>query len=171
VADPTNVGELRNRLISAEQQIRAVGLGVAGLIALAFGSLTPLIAANAPRWLTGVLVTLIVLAAGLLARAWIAMRNAGVGIDGLDGSNVLTADPAEKAFSTYKLGRAIFRVALGVIIGAGLCYLAATWIWVTTSGRSSPSPERARPACLMTGDCQSPRSHGHKNGWLTGGRH
>ena len=60
MANPSNVGELRNRLLSAEQQIRVVGLGMAGLIALAFGSLTPLIAANAPRWLIGVLVTLIV---------------------------------------------------------------------------------------------------------------
>ncbi len=143
---------------------------MAGLIALAFGSLTPLIAANAPRWLIGVLVTLIVLTAGLLARAWIAMRNAGVGIDGLDGSNVLTADPAEDAFSTYKVGRAVFRIALGVIIGAGLCYLAATWIWVTTPSRSAPSPERTRAACLMTRDCQSPWWHSYKNCAHTRGR-
>ena len=93
------------------------------------------------------------------------MRNAGVGVDGLDGSDVLTADhPAEDAFSTYKVGRAVFRIALGVIIGAGLCYLAATWIWATTPSRSAPSaPERTRAACLMTRDCQPPWWPGYKN--------
>ena len=54
VADPANVGELRNCLLSAEQQIRVVGLGLGGLIALAFSNLTPLIASNAPRWLIGI---------------------------------------------------------------------------------------------------------------------
>jgi hypothetical protein len=83
MADPANVGVLRNRLLSAEQQIRVVGLGVGGLIALTFGSLTPLIASNSPRWLMGALVTLVILAGGLLARAWIAMRNASAGVDGL----------------------------------------------------------------------------------------
>jgi hypothetical protein len=163
-ANPANVGQLRNRLVSAEQQIRVVGLGVAGLIALAFGNLTPLIASDAPRWLMGVLVTLVVVAAGLLARAWIAMRNAAADVDGLDGTDVLTEDPANKAFSTYKLGRAIFRIALGVIVVAGLCYLAATWIWVTAPSRSALSSEHARAACLTTEDCQAATWPGRKNG-------
>jgi hypothetical protein len=168
MANPANVGELRNRLLSVEQQIRVVGLGVGGLIALAFGNLTPLIAGNAPRWLMGLLVTLIILAGGLLARAWIAMRNSGTGVNGLAATVDFSADPAKKAFNTYKLGRAIFRAALGVIIAAATCYLAATWIWVTAPSRSSPSSEHlhTRP-CLITKNCQAPTWSGRNNGiWI-----
>jgi hypothetical protein len=131
MADPANVGELRSRLVSAEQQIRVVGLGVAALIAFAFGSLTSLIATAAPRWLMGTLVSLITLAGGLLARAFIAMRNADAKVNGVDDAISFAADPSKKALAIYKLGRRLFRIALAVIVLAGLSYLAATWLWVT----------------------------------------
>jgi hypothetical protein len=168
MANPANVGELRPRLPSVEQQIRVVALGVGGLIALAFGNLTPLIAGNVPRWLMGVLVTLIIFAGGMLARAWIAMRNAGTAINGLDETVDFSVDPAKKAFNTYRLGRAIFRAALGVISAAAICYLAATWIWVCAPSRPSPSSEHlhTRP-CLITKNCQAPTWSGRNNGvWI-----
>jgi hypothetical protein len=156
VADPADVGELRSRLLSAEQQIRVVGLGEGGLIALAFGNLTPLIAGNAPRCLMGVLVTLLVVAGGLLARAWIAMRNAGAAVTGLADDVVLTGDPAKDALSTYKLGRTVFRAAIVVIGAAAMCYLAATWIWVAAASGSSTSSAHpsARPCYITRGGQQ-----------------
>jgi hypothetical protein len=78
---PTDAGSLRDRLTSVEQQIRIVGLGEGGLIALSFGHLTPQIADVAPHWILGALVTLLVIAGALLARAWIAVHLASGWLD------------------------------------------------------------------------------------------
>jgi hypothetical protein len=84
---------------------------------------------------------------------------------------LLTEDPAKKAFNTYKLGRAIFRTALCVIIAAGMCYLAGAWIWVTAPSRPSPTSKHLRAACLVTKDCQAPTWSGRNNGAWNRVRH
>jgi hypothetical protein len=136
-AAPTDVISLRDRLASVEQQIRIVGLGEGGLIALSFGNLTPLIAAGAPRWILGLLVTLLIVAGGLLARAWIAVH---VAITRLATHSTPSApDMANRiqdrrdAFRDYKIARRTFLPAIYILVVAGLCYITATWLWVTAA--------------------------------------
>lgn len=135
---PHDVGSLRDRLTSVEQQIRIVGLGEGGLIALSFGNLTPQIADSAPRWVLGVLVTLLVVAGGFLARAWIGVHVASASLTtgsgtALLGNADLSTDPAANAFKRYKTARNLFRAAIALLLAAGSCYLAATWTWATAA--------------------------------------
>lgn len=136
---PTDAGSLRDRLTSVEQQIRIVGLGEGGLIALSFGNLTPQIADVAPHWILGALVTLLIIAGALLARAWIAVHLASGWLDNRSSAAVpntatLTQDPGLKALHQYTLASAIFRTAIYVLVAAGITYLIATWIWVIGGG-------------------------------------
>jgi OmpA family len=141
---PGDVRSLRDRLTSVEQQIRIIGLGEGGLIALSFGNLTPQIADSAPRWILGVLITLLVAAGALLARAWIgvhvasAILTTGSGAALSDNAD-LSHDPAADAFKRYKVARRIFRAAIYLLVAAGFCYLAATWTWTTASGHPAAS--------------------------------
>ena len=132
---------MRDRLTSVEQQIRIIGLGEGGLIALSFGNLTPQIADSAPRWILAVLITLLVAAGALLARAWIGVHVASAVLTtgsgaALSGNADLSHDPASDAFKRYKVARRLFRAAIYLLVAAGFCYLAATWTWTTaTSGQ------------------------------------
>ncbi len=141
---PHDVGSLRDRLTGVEQQIRIIGLGEGGLIALSFGNLTPQIADAAPRWILGVLVTLLIVAGTFLTRAWIGVHVASASLTtgagaALPGNTGFSLDPAKDAFERYKTARGTFRAAIGLLVLAGLCYLAAAWFWATAaSGHSTP---------------------------------
>jgi outer membrane protein OmpA-like peptidoglycan-associated protein len=142
---PHDVGSLRDRLTEVEQQIRIIGLGEGGLIALSFGNLTPQIADAAPRWILGVLVTLLVAAGAFLARAWIGVHVASASLTtgagaALPGETGFSLDPAKDAFERYTTARGIFRAAICLLALAGLCYLAAAWIWATAASGHSAVP-------------------------------
>ncbi len=133
---PNNVGSLRDRLTQVEQQIRIIGLGEGGLIALSFGNLTPEIADADPRWILGVLITLLVVAGAFLAQAWIGVHVASAYLTTGSGANLpgggsLSLGLAADAFSRYKTARNFFRAAIVLLVLAGLCYLAAAWLWTT----------------------------------------
>lgn len=114
-AQPTDVGSLRERLTSIDGQIRIIGLGEGGLIALGFGDLTSQIGTDAPRPLLAAFITLIVIAGGLLARVWIAAHVAAqrlVSPQELSSTLDLTSGVPKIALTEYRLSRRLLWLAL-----------------------------------------------------------
>jgi hypothetical protein len=138
-AKPQTIGELQDRLKSVDTQVRILGIGEGGLIALGFGDLTASIATaqDSPKVVTAIFITLVVLAGALLARAWINFhvgeRQVQAFLAEQSRKDMKLDEVSDKRIKRgrrlYRQGRPILWSAIAALTGAGACYIFSAWTW------------------------------------------
>jgi hypothetical protein len=140
--EPETIGDLQERLNALDVQVRVLGIGEGGLIALGFGDLTANIAMaeDSPEEVIAVFITLVVIAGALLARAWIELHVAGrkvqtpgdkkAGEDWKRRDLEKDSDPqVQEAREMHRRGRRFLWSAITALVAAGGCYLLSAWLW------------------------------------------
>jgi hypothetical protein len=139
---PQTIGELQDRLNSVDTQVRILGIGEGGLIALGFGDLTASIATaeDSPKVVTAIFITLVILAGALLARAWINFHVGEMQVKAfvaeqsgkdmkLEKLDEVSDKRIKRGRRLYRQGRPILWSAIAALTGAGACYIFSAWTW------------------------------------------